>query len=151
MRWKAQFIFTPDNWNIAQDIIIQAADDYDIERNVDPIVVSERYFIQSGTTSVEHQYAAGQVGNIFSHIGVIHHEVSSSDPFYDSDSRAAACPSSTALPVYVRVIDNDVAGVFSTETSLSVTEGGPSALFVLKLLARPTQDVHIDLLFDNKG
>ena len=51
--------------------------------------------------------------------------------------------------VYVRVIDNDEPSVMVTEAALSVTEGGASAMYIVKLLAAPTKDVFFDLIFDS--
>jgi hypothetical protein len=145
LKTSAQVIFTPTDWNIAQQVTIQAADDFDIERRHSVVDAGgENYFVGSNRL----HYNEGDVSNIRSHVGVLHHQVSSGDVFYDSAYRAGTCGQSTSIPVYVRVIDNDEPRVFLTETAIEVTEGGDSTLFMVKLLARPTKDVHFDLLFD---
>jgi len=84
------------------------------------------------------------------HLGTINHAVSSGDPFYDSSGRSESCTLPTGLPVFVNVLDNDEPRVFLSKAEIAVTEGGPSAVYAMKLLARPTSDVMFDLIFDQR-
>ena len=120
---SAQFVFTPDTWGVPQEVLIQATDDFDIERTDD-------------------------ADNIRNHIGTLQHTVSSTDPFYDSAARAETCALPTGLPVFVRVVDNDEPRVFMSKLELSVEEGGANDIYIMKLLSRPVADVYFDLQYD---
>ena len=127
----ADVVFTADSWSVPQEVVIQATDDFDIER----------------TTS---RNAAGEDGehNPRQHTGTIHHVVSSSDPFYDSGARGESCNLPTGLPVFVNILDNDEPRAFLTETEIALAEGDPAAQYIFKLLARPTKDVFFDVVYD---
>jgi hypothetical protein len=119
----AEVVFTPTSWSVPQEVVIQATDDFDIERTDNP-------------------------ENARHHQGTIQHAVSSDDPFYDSAGRGDTCTLPTGLPVFVNVVDNDDPRVFMSRASVAVTEGASVQMYIVKLLARPTKDVFFDVLFD---
>ena len=116
-------IFTPDTWSVPQEVIIQATDDFDIERTDNLL-------------------------NTRNHVGTIQHTVSSTDTFYDSAGRGDTCSLPTGLPVFVNIVDNDDPRVFMSKATLAVAEGKGRQMYIVKLLGRPTSDVFFDVIFD---
>eukprot|EP01052_Picozoa_sp_SAG31_P008987 SAG31_NODE_463_length_15332_cov_5.907700_8_plen_214_part_01 len=114
-----------DDWHRPKAVVIRATDDFDIERTAISDVPSH-------------------------HLGVVHHRVLSRDPFYDSSERDKTCSLPSQLPVYVRINDNDEARVAVSQTSLQVTEGLMGVIYTVRLLARPTKTVYIDIEFDSE-
>ena len=85
-------------------------------------------------------------GEAAQHIGTIKHTLSSDDGNYDDATREFAVDD-----VEVTVIDNEVAGVNITPTTVDVVEGGATAEYEVSLTVPPEGEVTINFDFKTGG